>query len=275
MSTGALSKGASVPVNAAAVRVVVEWKAEGPGHTDADAPALPLGPDGKVRGDGDLVFHNHPAPSSGSVVHEGRRGDGTVVKDTVRVDPAALEPGVDRVLVCASAARPDPQRVPRLVQGGPRRRHPPGPGGGRGSERHGTVTVRPIRAPARPWRRNVGCRPWGRTRRHTTRRSDMRALTAGWGDWLSVFEQHYKALPAAAEGGGCPNCGERQLRLTFTGLEEERIGYAAFWCDGCLFGIHLSRCEVPEGVPMESLHTPVEQRSVRVPNYTLLWPDED
>jgi hypothetical protein len=32
---------------------------------------------------------------------------------------------------------------------------------------------------------------------------------------------------------------------------------------------------VPEGTPMESLQTPVEQRAVRVPNYTLLWPDED
>jgi hypothetical protein len=103
----------------------------------------------------------------------------------------------------------------------------------------------------------------------------MRALTAGWGDWLSVFERHYRALPSADDDSGCPNCGATLLRLTFTGVEEERIGYASFWCDGCLFGIHLSRCEVPEGVPMDSLHTPVELRSVRVPNYTLLWPDDD
>ncbi|MBM9504704.1 hypothetical protein [Actinacidiphila acididurans] len=103
----------------------------------------------------------------------------------------------------------------------------------------------------------------------------MRALTAGWGDWLSVFEEHYAALPAAAERRACPNCGAERLRLAFTGLEPERVGYAAFWCDDCLFGIHVSRCQVPTGVPMDSLHTPVELRSVRIPNYTLLWPDED
>jgi hypothetical protein len=103
----------------------------------------------------------------------------------------------------------------------------------------------------------------------------MRTLTASWGAWLSAFERHYATLPASPGPGDCPNCGTPALRLTFTGVEEERVGYAAFWCDGCLFGIHLSRCRVPEGVPMDSIHTPVERRSVRIPNYTLLWPDEN
>lgn len=103
----------------------------------------------------------------------------------------------------------------------------------------------------------------------------MRALTASWGTWLSVYEQWYKALPAAAAGSACPNCGDERLRLAFTGRRDERVGYATFWCDGCLVGIHLSRCHVPDGVPMDSLETPVEQRAVRIPNYTLLWPDED
>lgn len=103
----------------------------------------------------------------------------------------------------------------------------------------------------------------------------MQALTASWGVWLEAYEQHCKALPGRANHRPCPSCGSDDLRLTFTGQPEQRVGYAAFWCDDCLVGIHLSRCPVPEGVPMESLDTPVEQRAVRVPNYTLLWPDEE
>jgi hypothetical protein len=103
----------------------------------------------------------------------------------------------------------------------------------------------------------------------------MQALTASWGAWVAAYERHCKALPERAGHVRCPNCGCLDLRLTFTGLPKERTGYAAFWCDGCLVGIHLSRRTVPEGAPMESLETPVEQRAVKVPNYTLLWPDED
>lgn len=103
----------------------------------------------------------------------------------------------------------------------------------------------------------------------------MHALTSSWGAWLAAYEQYCKALPDRGGHPPCPTCGDDALRLTFTGRPDERTGYASFWCDGCLIGIHLSRCRVPEGTPMESLSTPVEQRAVRVPNYTLLWPDED
>lgn len=162
----------------------------------------------------------------------------------------------------------------------------------------------------------------------------MRALTAGWGQWVATYERYRGQLarrgsresvargtargtgregaagesaardgrargtarddaaresagPGAARANGsqkngprekCPNCGGTDLRLVFSGRAERpegRTGYAAFWCDGCLVGIHLSRCAVPDGVPMESLDTPVDQRAVRVPDYTLLWPDED
>jgi hypothetical protein len=106
----------------------------------------------------------------------------------------------------------------------------------------------------------------------------MRAVTASWTAWVTAFELRYKQLPEDHGTGGaldpCPDCGAEALRLTFTGAEGSRVGYASFWCDACLVGIHLSRCAVPDGVPMESLATPVEQRSVRVPDYTLLWPDE-
>ncbi|WP_405586441.1 hypothetical protein [Streptomyces sp. NBC_01190] len=101
----------------------------------------------------------------------------------------------------------------------------------------------------------------------------MQALTASWGAWVAAYEQHCKALPGPAHTE-CPNCGADELRLMFTGRAADRVGYAAFWCDGCLVGIHLGHCSVPADAPMESLDTPVEQRAVRVPSYTMLWPDE-
>ena len=102
----------------------------------------------------------------------------------------------------------------------------------------------------------------------------MQALTASWGAWMGAFERCYKELPVTAPHVQCPDCGAAGLRLTFCGPEEDRVGYASFWCDACLTGVHLSRCPVPDGVPMESIGTPVEQRAVRVPNYSLVWPDE-
>ncbi|MEY2245988.1 VWA domain-containing protein [Streptomyces sp. BF23-18] len=62
----------------------------------ADISALLLGVDGKVRGDNDLVFYNHP-------VQDGVSIDGqTVTADLVRVPQ-----GVDRVVIAVSA---DPQQ---------------------------------------------------------------------------------------------------------------------------------------------------------------------
>lgn len=106
----------------------------------------------------------------------------------------------------------------------------------------------------------------------------MQAVKAqvGWGVWLAAYQEHARALTAGTQHRPCPSCGADALRLSFTGSTERRVGYASFWCDACLTGIHLSQCPVPDGVPMESLETPVEHRAVRVPNYTLLWPtDED
>lgn len=104
----------------------------------------------------------------------------------------------------------------------------------------------------------------------------MHALTASWQGWMAAFQQHYDRLPDTAPDVRCPNCGARKLSLAFQGLFPDRVGYASFWCETCLTGIHLSRCLVPEDVPMDSVHTPVDQRTTRVPNYTLIWPaDED
>lgn len=101
MTSKALSKGANLPVEAGAVRVVLSW-AESPG-VDADASALLLTAAGKVRDDGDFVFYNQPVHASGAVRHAGKSSRGTVVEDAVEVDLARLEPAVDRVVLSASA----------------------------------------------------------------------------------------------------------------------------------------------------------------------------
>ncbi|WP_328861538.1 VWA domain-containing protein [Streptomyces sp. NBC_00306] len=98
MASVPLSKGANIPVAAAAVRAVLSWT-PGAGTPDADASALLLTEGGRVRDDGDFVFYNQPRHSSGAVRHQGKR-DGT---DTVEVDLSSLEACVDRVVLSASA----------------------------------------------------------------------------------------------------------------------------------------------------------------------------
>lgn len=97
-----MSKGANLPVAAEAVEVVLGW-AGGPGAPDADASALLLGAGGRVRDDGDFVFYNQPQHASGAVRHLGKRRDGGATTDSVGVDLRALEPGIERVVLCASA----------------------------------------------------------------------------------------------------------------------------------------------------------------------------
>ncbi|MFF2941682.1 VWA domain-containing protein [Streptomyces niveus] len=93
-----LSKGANIPITVPAVRAVLSWSA-GPGVPDVDASALLLTSTGQVRSDGDFVFYNQPRHASDAVRHLGK-GPGA---DSVEVDLAALEPGIERVALCASA----------------------------------------------------------------------------------------------------------------------------------------------------------------------------
>ncbi|MEL5960136.1 TerD family protein, partial [Streptomyces sp. CLV115] len=97
-----MQKGANVPVAAQAVRVELGWRTA-PGTPDVDGSALLLVPSGKVRSDADFVFYNQPSHASGAVRHEGKRtaGDGTT--DNLAVDLARVEPGIDRVVLAASA----------------------------------------------------------------------------------------------------------------------------------------------------------------------------
>ncbi|MCT2585905.1 hypothetical protein [Actinophytocola gossypii] len=89
--------------------------------------------------------------------------------------------------------------------------------------------------------------------------------------WLDAYEAMYAALPEHGDST-CPNCGQPALRLVFTGEPSRRIGWAQLWCENCQLGIHISRTAVPDDVPMNDRHTPVAERALYVPNYTLVTP---
>lgn len=105
-------KGTNVPVTAQAVRVELGWR-PGPGVPDVDASALLLA-SGKVRSDADFVFYNQPGHASGAVRHEGKKQAGDLVTDTLWVDLARVEPGIERVVLAASADGGSFGRVPGL-----------------------------------------------------------------------------------------------------------------------------------------------------------------
>ncbi|MGQ4416644.1 TerD family protein [Streptomyces sp. SAS_269] len=96
-----MPKGSNAPVPATALRVELGWR-PGPSVPDADASALLLAA-GKVRSDGDFVFYNQPAHPSGAVRHEGKRTAGERVTDTLLVDLARVESGIDRIVLAASS----------------------------------------------------------------------------------------------------------------------------------------------------------------------------
>ncbi|WP_407566187.1 VWA domain-containing protein [Streptomyces sp. 184] len=102
MPTGSLAKGANLPVDAPAVRAELSWS-EGPGVPDVDASALLLTAAGRVRDDGDFVFYNQPQHISQAVTHLGKQNGGGRYTDSVEVLLKSLGPGVERVVLCASA----------------------------------------------------------------------------------------------------------------------------------------------------------------------------
>lgn len=102
MTSTSMVPGANIQVAASVVRAELAWKTADDGP-DADASALLLTEDRRVRDDNDLVFYNQPRHASGAVRHLGKRDGGDAVTDTVEVDLTALEPDVARVALCASA----------------------------------------------------------------------------------------------------------------------------------------------------------------------------
>ena len=107
-----MSKGSNAPVPTTALRVELGWSS-GPGVPDADASALLL-VGGKVRSDGDFVFYNQPAHTSGAVRHEGKQHAGGRVVDTLVVDLARVEPAVETVVLAASSDGGSFGQVPGL-----------------------------------------------------------------------------------------------------------------------------------------------------------------
>ncbi|RZS90093.1 stress response protein SCP2 [Motilibacter rhizosphaerae] len=96
-----IAKGANAPLPSSSVRAVLGWSPR-PGTPDVDASALLLQASGKVRSDDDLVFYNQPSHPSGAVRHVGKQ-QGPSASDSLEVDTARLEPGVERVVIAASA----------------------------------------------------------------------------------------------------------------------------------------------------------------------------
>ncbi|MGV9322962.1 TerD family protein [Streptomyces sp. NPDC003660] len=108
-----MPKGSNTPVPTTALRVEVTRRA-GPGIPDVDASALLLA-NGRVRADGDLVFYNQPAHPSGAVRHQGKETTGAQVTDTLLVDLARVEAGIERIVLAASADGGTFGQVPGLA----------------------------------------------------------------------------------------------------------------------------------------------------------------
>ncbi|MFD6027702.1 TerD family protein [Streptomyces griseoluteus] len=108
-----MPKGSNTPVPVTALSVEVTRLA-GPGIPDVDASALLLA-GGRVRADGDFVFYNQPVHPSGAVRHEGRRTNGAQVTDTLLVDLARVEAGIERIVLAASADGGTFGQVPGLA----------------------------------------------------------------------------------------------------------------------------------------------------------------
>ncbi|MCL7426263.1 VWA domain-containing protein [Streptomyces sp. YS415] len=110
----ALSKGANLPVDAAAVRVELTWSG-GPGIPDVDASALLLTAAGRVRDDADFIFYNQPHHASKAVSHLGKQQRAGTTTDTVAVEFGSLEPVIEKIVLCASADGGTFGQVPGLT----------------------------------------------------------------------------------------------------------------------------------------------------------------
>lgn len=108
-----MPKGSNTPVPVTPLRVQVT-RETGPGIPDVDASALLLA-GGRVRADGDFVFYNQPAHPSGAVRHEGKETSGAQVTDTLLVDLARVEAGIERIVLAASADGGTFGQVPGLA----------------------------------------------------------------------------------------------------------------------------------------------------------------
>jgi hypothetical protein len=95
--------------------------------------------------------------------------------------------------------------------------------------------------------------------------------------WLDTYMKLYDALPDDALPDDaqvpCPNCGQRRLRLVFTGRGD--VGYASMWCDACLWGIAVSRVSIPAGGTVLDRDLTDAERRRTVPNFRIVQPGDD
>lgn len=84
--------------------------------------------------------------------------------------------------------------------------------------------------------------------------------------WTDAWNDVYDALPAEPQGA-CPNCGHHTLRVVFSAKPDSAIGYAAFWCDTCMEGLHISRVVIPERADVRDTSLPSDEREPAIPDY--------
>lgn len=95
-------------------------------------------------------------------------------------------------------------------------------------------------------------------------------MANSWNDWISTYERAY-ANPPEVQAIECPNCGSRTLSLVFSEKLEGGIGYASFWCDACIFGIHISRTQIPDAAQFIP-HDGADGTEIQIKDYTVIWP---
>ncbi|MEV6785911.1 TerD family protein [Streptomyces sp. NPDC051098] len=83
------------------VIVSLRWSSA-TGDGDADVSVMLLNGDGKVRGDADFFFYNHPAAPDGSVQLLGKAPTDGGSEDRISLDLTAVPPDVERIVVAAS-----------------------------------------------------------------------------------------------------------------------------------------------------------------------------
>ena len=97
-----MTKGSNIPLTATRIRADLVWDTSA-GTPDVDASALLLTPEGRVRSDDDFVFFNQPEHGSGAVRKLQKRPSAGSVQDSLEVDLSRVEPGIERIVLGASA----------------------------------------------------------------------------------------------------------------------------------------------------------------------------
>ncbi|WP_405982694.1 TerD family protein [Streptomyces sp. NBC_00158] len=97
-------KGGNLPMSGEPMRVAVVRRAAGPGVPEIDPAALLLDDSGKVRGRSDLIFYNQRSHATSAVelLGNARSEDGRMA-DWLEIDPARVEPEVERIVIAASS----------------------------------------------------------------------------------------------------------------------------------------------------------------------------